>query len=280
MKKITLVISLIVALASLSSCREGNQEQSISESENETKVEVTTSVSESYECVDVLSEVELIPYGFYPYTKIRTDSSGYAEDLGHPFITCSAEYTAEGISVSVNLNDDDIVRNWAENNKISIKEYTRKVEYKIVDLDSLLYSEEQYTEDIDQQVTQYIIDYAAKEGYNMEVVKKYLCVYNGDGDIGELEVPLVDILYESNLKINTNYDADRYGVRAICRDENNNYRNVHVALHLNNGELKDAYVKFYDDWRMGYYEATLEECEEEIKSIDLQQNEKLVEYTK
>lgn len=276
----------------LTSCNENSDELKSSTSKVTEKAKGETTVAtEAYKEIDFLESINVKNMrGLYPsydiymtsseYDDIFLDSGGLNWNLYEYSVICSPDVMNITINFPVNNN---LAKSAIEKAGVVSINNTKEISYNISELDSLLFKEDQYTEKIDNTISNHISSYFSEMGVDFSVVKKYLYIYNDKSELNK-----VNIYHESNDTTSSNeislikYESG-YGLKTICYSPSNNkYYFVPVVLQLKNNELVDYYISYTVDDMQSSYNSE-EECFDSLKGKyfnELRDKGKLVEYTK
>lgn len=284
MKKILISALLIVNMFAFSAC--GDEQEKAST--NQTSVPSTTTITrpstteseytkmDYYENIDVNKVI-----GVYPVCSVALKGDIEFPQCCDPTLSSvdmTAEHDGETIIVTLKMrNEYYFSQEYIDEYKIIPICREKKIEIPVDELDQLVYRKEQYTDEIDVAVTEAITKRFQEDNIEVEIAKKYLYVYDGEGEYGEVDVSWNPVTSNNNLLYDENglfLCINNAGLRAICySSEENRYYPVKVAMKLNKNELIDVYVD-----KRSYSYATIEECYEQL--LDNKENMELIEYTK
>ncbi|MBQ8011433.1 MAG: hypothetical protein IJ265_07770 [Oscillospiraceae bacterium] len=288
MKKTLLTIMLIASTMILLSC-DDKEDTTVSNStkniEHTTRTRSSTTESE-YTKIDYYENME-IDYidDIYPFSNIVVKGSVNIPNihtsslLGVQMIT---EHDGETITLTLKLDDRYFSQEYMDEKKVVPISKEKKIQIDVNDLNQLVYKKEQYTDEIDVAATEAIMKYFEEEGTNVEVVKKYLYVYDGDGEYGEVVARDASQTYgkdspyyhEETLR---NYVIHNSCLRAICYSQDKGrYYPVRVAVMINDNELVD--IEVYVDYMQTSF--SVAEAYEQLELFADSENMELIEYTK
>lgn len=295
LKKKIITILFMGIIISLSSCNENSDELKSSKSKvTEQAKGETTVATKAYKEIDFLESINVKNMrGLYPsydiymtsseYDDIFLDSGGLNWNLYEYSVICSPDVMNITINFPVNNN---LAKSAIEKAGVVSINNTKEISYNISELDSLLFKEDQYTEKIDDIISDHINSYFSEIGVDFNIVKKYLYVYNDESELNRTR-----IYHESNDMFSDTYSNEislieydgSYGLKTICYSPSSDkYYFVPVVLRLKNNELVDYYIGYSVDDNV-YAKNSEEECFDYLEGRyfnELRNEGKLIEYVK